>query len=147
MAEFADLLNAYDWKKEKHVPVIECGDRVKAGDTFDIKLSVGKEIAHPNTVDHHIRWVQLYFQPEGEKTGYPLANCDFSAYGESAQEPDKNPAPAGHAMTVATMLNKSGTIFAVSFCNIHGLWENSKDVTVIPAGRKAASRDCKIQNG
>jgi superoxide reductase len=27
-------------------------------------------------------------------------------------------------------LNKSGKIFAISYCNIHGLWENSVDIIV-----------------
>jgi superoxide reductase len=27
-------------------------------------------------------------------------------------------------------LNKCGTIYAVSYCNIHGLWENSKKIRV-----------------
>jgi superoxide reductase len=130
MLKFADLLNVDDWKKEKHVPVIDCGDKVKAGEKFEIKLSVGKETAHPNTTDHHIRWALLYFQPEGEKTGYQLANRKFTAHGESTQGPDTGPAHTSHAMTVAATLNKSGTIFAVSYCNIHGLWENSRDITV-----------------
>ncbi len=27
-------------------------------------------------------------------------------------------------------LAKSGTIYAMSYCNIHGVWENSKDISV-----------------
>jgi superoxide reductase len=38
------------------VPVIECPDALKSGKRFEIKVSVGKEIAHPNTTEHHIRW-------------------------------------------------------------------------------------------
>lgn len=146
MAHFADLPKVDDNKKEKHVPIIECENKVRAGNTFEIKLSVGREIAHPNTIDHHIRWIQLYFQPEGEKIGYPLANCKITAQGESTPGQDKDIAYNGHAATVATMLNKSGTILAVCFCNIHGLWENSRDVTVIPAGQETASRDCRMRN-
>ena len=56
-----------DWKKEKHMPVIEAPAQVKAGEAFQVKVSIGKEIAHPNTVEHHIAWVDLYFHPEGEK--------------------------------------------------------------------------------
>ncbi len=37
---------------EKHVPVIETVDTVKAGETFHVTLSVGRSIAHPNTVEH-----------------------------------------------------------------------------------------------
>jgi len=30
------------------------------------------EIAHPNTTDHHIRWISLYFHPEGNKFTYDV---------------------------------------------------------------------------
>ena len=56
-----------DWKKEKHVPVIECPDKVKSGEIFWLKITVGKEIAHPNTTEHHIRWISVYFHPEGRE--------------------------------------------------------------------------------
>lgn len=42
-----------DWKTEKHVPVIEI---VKIEDgKVEIRVSVGKEIPHPNTTAHHIK--------------------------------------------------------------------------------------------
>ncbi|MBC7238051.1 MAG: Neelaredoxin, partial [Chloroflexi bacterium] len=56
-----------DWKTEKHVPVIECPDTVKAGEFFEVTVSIGKEVAHPNTTEHHIAWITLYYQPEGDK--------------------------------------------------------------------------------
>jgi len=40
-----------DWKKEKHVPVIDCPDKVRADELFEVKVSLGKEIAHPNTME------------------------------------------------------------------------------------------------
>jgi len=50
-----------DWKVEKHVPVIEFK---KDGDKLEIEVSVGKEISYPNTPEHHIAWIELYFHPE-----------------------------------------------------------------------------------
>jgi len=44
-----------DWKKEKHVPVIDCPDEVKAGESVQVKISPGKAVEHPNTTGHHIR--------------------------------------------------------------------------------------------
>jgi superoxide reductase len=38
-----------DWKKEKHMPVIDVQELAKAGEAFPVRLSVGKEIPHPNT--------------------------------------------------------------------------------------------------
>ena len=49
-----DYIKSGDFATEKHVPVIETVDTVKAGETFHVTLSVGKDIAHPNTVEHHI---------------------------------------------------------------------------------------------
>jgi len=48
-----DLIQTADWKKEKHAPVIDCPDEVEAGEFFMVKVGVGKEIAHPNTAEHH----------------------------------------------------------------------------------------------
>ena len=62
MPELSKRIQKADWKKEKHVPVIECPDQVKADEFFEVKASLGKEIAHPNTTEHHIRWISVYFQ-------------------------------------------------------------------------------------
>ncbi|KPK30723.1 MAG: Neelaredoxin [Nitrospira bacterium SG8_35_1] len=119
-----------DWKKEKHVPVIDCGDRVKEGENLEVTLTVGKEVAHPNTTEHHIRWIQLYFKPEGEKFTYQVGNFEFTAHGESADGANAGPAFSQSSVTTTLNLKKSGTLYATSLCNIHGLWENSKAVTV-----------------
>ena len=130
MKKLGELFQADDWKKEKHVPVIECPDSVKSGEPFEIKVSVGKEVAHPNTTEHHIRWIQVFFYPEGAKFGTQLANCEFTAHGESAEGANQGPAYTHHAATVSAMLKKPGTIYALGFCNIHGFWENRKEIKV-----------------
>ncbi len=130
MKRLGEYFQTADWKQEKHAPVIECPDAVKAGEKFQIVASVGKEIAHPNTTEHHIRWIQVFFQPEGEKFSYQLANCEFNAHGEAAQGANQGPAFTEPAVSGTFMLKKPGTIHALSFCNIHGLWENSKAVKV-----------------
>jgi desulfoferrodoxin-like iron-binding protein len=72
-----------DWKKEKHVPIIDCPSLVKADDFFEVKVSLGKEIAHPNTTEHHIRWICLYFHPEGQQFTYDVVRFEFNAHGEA----------------------------------------------------------------
>ncbi len=57
---FAEVVQTADWKAEKHVPVIAAPDAVKAGEKFVVELSVGKEIAHPNTTEHHIRSIAQF---------------------------------------------------------------------------------------
>ena len=68
-----DYIKSGDFATEKHVPVIETVDTVKAGETFHVTLSVGKDIAHPNTVEHHIDWIKLYFVAEGTQLPSKLA--------------------------------------------------------------------------
>ena len=130
MAKIGELYQTADWKSEKHVPVIECPDAVAADETFEVKVSLGKEVAHPNTTDHHIRWIQLYFKPEGDKFAYQVGNFEFCAHGESTDGADKGPVTTNHSATASLKIKKSGTLFATALCNIHGLWENSKSLSL-----------------
>jgi len=125
-----EQLQTADWKAEKHVPVIECPDVVTTGEVFDVTAGVGKEIAHPNTTDHHIRWIALFFKPEGDKFTYELGRFEFNAHGESVEGPDTGPAYTHHKVTVGAKIDKPGEILAMSLCNIHGLWESSKTVDI-----------------
>ncbi|BBB92014.1 MAG TPA: class II SORL domain-containing protein [Methylomusa anaerophila] len=128
--KFAEIIQSADWKTEKHVPVIEAPAKVKAGEKFTVEVTVGKEIAHPNTTEHHIRWIRLYFKPEDGKFAYDVALFQFDAHGEAVEGPNKGPAysePAGHAVL---KLNASGTLLAASYCNIHGVWEAAKPIKV-----------------
>lgn len=121
-----DHVGKADWKKEKHVPVIECSDKVKADEVFEVRVSIGKEIAHPNTTAHHIKWIALYFHPKDAKFSYQVGRYEFGVHGESTEGADAGPVYTHHA--VATMLRTKvpGTLYAVSYCNIHGLWESEK---------------------
>lgn len=130
MAEIGGLYQTADWKSEKHVPVIECPDTVAADQLFDVKVSLGKEVAHPNTTEHHIRWIQLYFKPEGDKFAYQVGSYEFCAHGESAEGADKGPVVTNHAATASLKIKKSGTLYATALCNIHGLWENAKTLSL-----------------
>jgi superoxide reductase len=130
MTELGERIQKADWKKEKHVPVIECPDQVKADEFFGVKVSLGKEIAHPNTTEHHIRWISLYFHPEGEKFTYDVGHFEFNAHGESVQGPDTSSVYTHHEVAASFKTSKPGTIHALAYCNIHGLWESSKEIKV-----------------
>ena len=130
MGEMGDLFQTADWKKEKHVPVIECADSVKADEMFDVKVTLGKEVAHPNTTGHHIRWIQVYFHAEGGKFAYQVGNFEFTAHGESVDGPDEGPVYTNHTVVLSMKVKKPGKILAASLCNIHGLWESSKEIAV-----------------
>ena len=130
MEQFGELFQAADWKTEKHVPVIECADKVKAGELFPVKVILGKEIAHPNTTEHHIRWISVYFHPEGEKFPYQIGHFDFTAHGESVEGPDKSSVYTHHEITLSLKTGKPGTIYATASCNIHGLWQSQQTISV-----------------
>ncbi|MGD8960804.1 MAG: class II SORL domain-containing protein [Desulfobacteraceae bacterium] len=130
MTQISEVYQTADWKSEKHVPVIECPDSVAADEVFDVKVSLGKEVAHPNTTEHHIRWIQLYFKPEGDKFAYQVGNFEFCAHGESAAGADQGPVYTNHAATASLKVKKAGTLLATAFCNIHGLWENAKPLSL-----------------
>jgi superoxide reductase len=126
MAELKDLFQSADWKKEKHVPAIDAPASAEKGKFFEVKLSVGKEIAHPNTTEHHIRWIELYFQADGEKFPNQIARFEFSAHGESGQGPNLGSVFTQPEATAIFKTDKPGILLASSFCNIHGLWQNSQ---------------------
>lgn len=128
MKRLGDYFQQADWKQEKHVPVIECPDQVKAGEVFEVRVSVGKEIPHPNTTEHHIRWIQVFFQPDGGKFTYHLGNFEFCAHGESTKGPNTGPVYTDPQVLAALKVDQPGVIYATSFCNIHGLWESFKEI-------------------
>lgn len=130
MAELKDLFQSADWKKEKHVPVIEAADILKKGDAGKISVTVGKEIPHPNTTEHHISWIEVYFLADGEKFPYQAGRYEFTAHGESAQGPNTSTVFTNPEITLSLKTEKSGTVMASSYCNIHGLWSSSKRLEV-----------------
>ena len=128
--KIGELFQSDDWKTEKHVPVIECEDKVAGGEMFDVEVAIGKEVAHPNTTEHHIRWIRMYFKPEGDKFVHEVGSFEFTAHGESVEGANEGPVYTNHSVTFTMKTNKPGTLLASSYCNIHGLWENSKEISL-----------------
>lgn len=130
MASIGEKLQHADWKSEKHVPVIDCPEMVKTGELTHISVTIGKEIPHPNTVEHHIMYITLYYLADGEKNPYQIGHYEFSGHGESVAGANQGPVHTEPAVTTAVKLAAPGTLYAVSFCNIHGLWESTQAVRV-----------------
>lgn len=114
MTKLTETVKSGDWKNEKHVPVLHVE---KVDGALKINAIVGEEIDHPNTLEHHIEWIKVFFQPEGYSAPIEVASQIFSAHGE--EEVFSKPEVFA---TVKT--DKKGTVYALSYCNIHGLWEN-----------------------
>ena len=116
----SNSIKTADFKAEKHVPVIKVVSR--DGDTAVIEVSVGAEIAHPNTTEHFIAYIDLYYK--GEAAIQHVGRAEFLAHGESAKGANQG---ALHTEPVALFkckITAPGTLHAVSYCNIHGLWES-----------------------
>lgn len=48
-------------KVESHTPKLEIPETVKANEPFELRIRVGP---HPNTVEHSIRRIEVYFEEE-----------------------------------------------------------------------------------
>jgi len=123
MKRIGDLYQSGDWKGEKHVPVIHAPEKVKKGEVIEVNVNIGEEIPHPNTQEHYIAWIKVFFHPEGAKFPVEVGSYNFSSHGEQGifTEP---------YVTTRFKVEKSGTLYATSYCNIHGLWENSIELVV-----------------
>ena len=130
MSELSDHIQRADWKTEKHVPVIECPDTIKAGEILQVKVALGKEVAHPNKTEHHIRWISLYYHDRGGTFAHQVIRAEFTAHGESVDGPDKGPVYTHHELVTSLKIANGGTLHAMAYCNIHGLWESSREISI-----------------
>jgi superoxide reductase len=130
MATLGEQIQSADWKTEKHAPVIDCDAKVAAGASLTVTVQVGKEIAHPNTTEHHIRWINLYYKAKDDKFTYHVGTYEFNAHGESAAGANEGPVSTDPCVVTSFKPKKAGMLFATSYCNIHGLWESSKAIEV-----------------
>ena len=130
MKNLSEYVQKADWKKEKHVPVIECPDKVNKDEMFEVTVGLGKEVTHPNKTEHHIRWIDLYFYPDDGNFPYQIGHFEFCAHGASVKGPDTSNIYTHHSVKTSFKTGRSGTILAVALCNIHGLWQNSKEIEV-----------------
>jgi superoxide reductase len=98
--------------EKKHVPYIQCPDKVEKGEYFEVKVTFGKEITHPMGTDHSIQYFDLYANYAS------LARVDFT--------PDMKA-----EATLTVKLEESCDLNVYAFCNLHGHWEGSKSIEVV----------------
>jgi superoxide reductase len=98
--------------EKKHLPVIEAPDSVKAGESFEVTIEVGKLLTHPNELGHHIQWIVLL------KGGVALATVHLT------------PVTTSPNIKLTVTLNQTETLRALERCNLHGEWEYTKLVKV-----------------
>jgi superoxide reductase len=100
--------------EKKHIPVIECPDTVKAGEPFKVSIKVG-ELPHVMEEGHHIQWIEV-------------------KVGENFYERiDLTPVFTRPEVTITLVKggkHEKRTLRVIERCNIHGLWEATKEITV-----------------
>ncbi len=122
----SESIKTADFKAEKHVPVIEIIK--KDGDYTVAGVKVGKEVAHPNTTEHYIAWIDLYYKADGENFVQHLGRAEFKAHGESATGANQGSLFTEPTASFRFKALKPGKLTAVSYCNIHGLWESELSI-------------------
>ncbi len=100
--------------EKKHTPVITCPDSVKSGEPFEVKINVGA-IPHVMEEGHHIQWLEVSF------------GQNFNA------RVDLTPVFTKPEVTVKLVKggkHRTSTLRVTERCNLHGLWEATKDIQI-----------------
>lgn len=115
--QFADILKgAASEGREKHVPVIEIMREHGSAKEDLVHVLVGKETPHPNTVEHHIEWIEVFGV---RKEGGQVVSLGRAVFGASYTSP---------SISFHTPLEQFQNICALSYCNLHGLWQSCIDL-------------------
>ena len=101
--------------KEKHVPFIEIGKGKGEAGADIVHVTVGKETPHPNTVEHHIAWIDIY----GVKDEGQIVYLGRSTFAPSYTNPN---------VRFQVPVEQFKAFCALSYCNIHGLWESCLEI-------------------
>ncbi len=112
--EFPEIIKTRESEgREKHVPTITIDKGHKEGMDI-VRVVVGHEVPHPNTVEHHIPWIELY--------GVKKDNDKVISLGRAACAPVfSNP----NVRFQVNQMEDFKSFHALAYCNIHGLWTNS----------------------
>ena len=100
--------------EQKHLPVIEVAGEIQSGKFFNATVRVG-EIDHPNENGHFIQWIELYV------SDVYLGRFDFA------------PVMTKPEITIPLSIahgDRKTRLRALSRCNLHGLWESTKEIEV-----------------
>jgi superoxide reductase len=100
--------------EQKHLAVIEVPSEIKSEQFFNLKIKVG-EIDHPNENGHFIQWIELY-----------VGDVYLGRF-------DLAPVMTKPEVTIPLSIahgNRKTVLRAVSRCNLHGMWESTKEIEV-----------------
>lgn len=98
--------------EKKHAVVIEAPEEVEKDKPFEVTVKVGEYMEHPNEINHFIEWMELY---AGDTF---LARLDLTAEKTHYQ------------LKVRVCLDHAHPLRGRARCNLHGLWETEKKISV-----------------
>lgn len=97
--------------EQKHAPVLLLPEKIKAGEAFELTVTVG-EVLHPMSPAHYIQYVEVLAGNE------PAGRVEFA--------PGFNQPKA----TFSLRLDRPVTLVVREYCNLHGLWESRQELTL-----------------
>ncbi len=100
-----------------HLPVITAPAKVKAGEVFDVRVVIGKEL-HPMGPSHWIEYVQLCIGNE------PAGTLSFRSHGYL------KPETKFAVILDDDLKGKKVSLVATVKCNLHGIWQHYANVEV-----------------
>ena len=100
-----------------HVPVITAPEKVKAGEIFNVKVSIGK-ILHVMGPTHWIEYLQLSIGNE------PAGTVVYNSHGYM------KPENTFSIVLGDDMKGKTLSLVATLKCNLHGIWQHYVNVEV-----------------
>lgn len=95
-----------------HVPYFKGPSTAKKGESVALAVSVG-EVLHPMTMNHWIERLRVF-----DNFHMPIADVTFARVG------------VGPVCEFHIPMERTLTLIAQSFCNIHGIWEARYTITV-----------------
>ncbi len=103
---------------DRHSAFVHCDDHVLKGEKLKVKIKIGDQYKHPDDLDHHISYVQLW---DGERM---LAQTSFSS-GAQTSVPGN--------VEVDYFINAARTmkLTAFAYCTKHGLWQSTEKLVMV----------------
>ncbi|MDX2414176.1 MAG: desulfoferrodoxin family protein [Bacteroidales bacterium] len=97
---------------DRHMPHVICDDKVKKGDLFRVKITMGEQYTHPDDYDHFISTLQLW----NRETLLAEAKYSSGAYGNKGAHIEVD------FYIVAPLVSMN--LSAMAVCTKHGLWQS-----------------------
>lgn len=98
--------------EQQHKPVIRTPEKIERGEVFELLVEVGNPSLHPNAAGHFIEWIEAY---AGNTF---LFRVNLSS---ALSQP---------RVSIPVRLGGSGTLRVWHKCNLHGIWEGTKEIAV-----------------